>query len=182
MKKVLLLAMAVTMVASLSFAQTGGHIGLYSDDVSFAECNLVATPFALLNVYVVHQLTDATGSQFKLVDGGTGLTPTGWTSAHALNIGADPFVETAVTYDGGCPHATPILIGTLGYFHQGSAVGCSTIQVVPAPTVNAILGLGCDNVERDATGGTLTIDGDLSCPCAVATEETTWGQMKALYN
>lgn len=183
MKKVLLLAMALTMVASLSFAQTGGHIGLYSDSPSYADCNLLAPPFALLNVYVVHQLTDANGSQFKLVDNGTGLTKTGYTSAHTLVIGSDPFVETAVTYDGGgCPHVTPILIGTIGYFHQGTAVPCSTIEVIDAPTILEIRSLGCDGVERVATGGVLTVEGDESCPCIVGTEETTWGQMKALYN
>jgi hypothetical protein len=184
MKKVLLLAMALTMVASLGFAQTGGHIGLYSDAGSYAECNLLALPATPLFVYVVHTLTDANGAQFKLVDNGSGLFKSGYASAHALNVGNDPFVETAVTYDGGgCPHTTPILIGTLTYFNLGGAIACGSIEVIAAPTINKILGLGCDGVEREATGGILTVNGDQSCPCLqVANEETTWGQMKALYN
>lgn len=194
MKTVLTIALLVlTTVVAPAIAQTGGIVGVYSDDGSYADCNLVAAANVPLSVYVVHQLTDANGSQFRLTDDGTGLTRTGYTSNHALTVG-DPFVETTVTYDGsGCPHATPVLIGTISYVNTGTVVDCSTIRVLKAPSVDRIIALGCDGVLRDAEGGELYINGDETCPCfsdptpyppyppPLPTAESTWGAIKSLY-
>lgn len=187
MRTILPIALLVLTTATPATGQTGGHIGLYSDAYSYADCNLVAPPFALLSVYVVHQQTDANGSQFRLIDYGTDLTKTGYVSNHAVNIGDDPFVETQITYDGTCPHVVPILIGTIGYFHSGEAVACSTIWVTGAPSTGKVLGTGCDGVTREATRGYITVNVNETCPCGfyywdpTPTEESTWGTIKAQY-
>lgn len=185
MKKILILAMAIVMCSSLAFAQTGGHIGIYSD-VGYTDCNLV-TVSGLTLVYVVHTLAPtAQSSQFK-VDDTSGMTYL------AENAGANVFIGSTAgntIREGGAYtyvtcRALPWLLTTLQYFTSGFEAPCAEMNVVADPAVGSgeILVVACDLAQSTATGGKFTINGNETCPCVetVSTEETNWSRIKALY-
>jgi hypothetical protein len=185
MKKVLILAVAMVMCASLASAQSGGHIGVYSDSPGYSDCNLVPALYAPNNVYVVHtMLPEANTATFRIQDD--------WASAsiirgapviNGLTLG-DLFTGITVTY-GGC-QALPYLIATIPYTPIAATPECFyALEVLPSPTVGSgqIEIVLCDgSTTVFATGGKLTVNGNETCPCLeVATQETNWSKIKALY-
>lgn len=177
---------SLVAVAAPAIAQTGGQVGLYTDSDQYADCLLSTPLFTPLEVYIVHQLTDALGSHFQVLDYGTGLVHTGFTPAHENVVGDDPFVELRVTYDALCPHMTPILIGTIALMNTGSADVCASFWVGGAPSTGQITALGCDGVERIATGGFVFTNPDEYCSCLHIDPPTpvrgsTWGAIKSQY-
>jgi len=187
MKTVLLLVLsvAVVMSASASFAQGVDAIMLYSDNITFADCNLVDGAPGILNVYAVHAfVVGATAAQFAITESHT-MAYVAWTANHQVAVGNDPRIGVAVTYDLGC-EAGPILVGWIAYFAAGSSPVCSNITVVPDPIAASgrIEGVDCFFVSTFPNASVLTINGDVTCTCGeqTPTEETSWGRVKALYN
>lgn len=185
MKKILMMALALTMCAS---AASADHIGVYGD----AEGNTcwlasLATPPAQNAFYVVHKLnTGSTASQFKVNDT-SGLIAASQNTPY-LSIGTWN-TDLSLAY-GGCVIGNHVLI-TLNFFFFGGAPTCgNTLQIVPAPTTpvpGSVAIVDCaqpsGNLEP-ATAGT----GYLLTNCVTqgecdpnATASTTWGQIKSLY-
>ena len=110
MKKVLILAVAIVMCASLAFAQTGGHIGLYSDEPGYSDCFLQEALFVNNYIYVVHVLApEANTSQWMVTHNWTAISGA-VTYYSNLNLG-DVYTGVTVTYVG-CkplPHALATL-------------------------------------------------------------------------
>lgn len=181
MKKVLILALAIVMSASMAFAQQG-HIGLYSDNPGWSNCNLNEALYASNYVYVVHN-TAVTGNtaQFKIVNSWVGplAGPVSWGTN--LTLG-DPYVGITVTYVG-CKNL-PYLLGSLAFIPLAPTPACTAyLEVVADPLVvsGSVETVGCDFTVYLSTGGKLTVNGNETCPCFVGTEETNWSKIKALY-
>jgi hypothetical protein len=130
MKRVVFLALVVLSISSVAFGQAG-YIGLYSDPGG-TTCTLNDFP-GLCFVYVIHKATPgATASQYLVVDQGLGATffLSDVYGPGILNIGTS-HTGVAMAY-GGC-RPSDILLITMQYFCQGTAIPCATTRVIADP-------------------------------------------------
>lgn len=178
MKKVLLLALGVVLAANVAFAD---HIGIYSDTGATSCTAVIPAAFAPYSVYVVHKFTaGTTGTRFKVVDTST-LFQAGATSLYAF-LGTSPYSGVSVAY-GGC-QVGQVTAFTLTFLWFNSPIVCGKLEVVAdTPFVPNIQVTDCNFVENAATGGQFFFFPNGTCVNCneVATEETTWGTIKALY-
>jgi hypothetical protein len=56
------------------------------------------------------------------------------------------------------------------------------IGIVPAPNKPGVRAVDCAENSVIITGGQARVNPDGTCQCAVPVNETTWGNIKALYN
>jgi hypothetical protein len=180
MKRVVLLAIATLFAASMAFAATNGSIGIFADPAG-TNCNLPGTP-GIAYYYFVHvNAIGATASEWAAP------APSCMTAVRLADLGV--FAINLGTTSGGIT----IGYGTCktGTFHIMTAL----YQVVMAPTpccrwlVVADPNLPSGKIEIPdcaflmayGTGGQGIVNMTVNCPCNVPTQETTWGQVKALY-
>lgn len=184
--RTLILSLGILICASTVFGQAG-VIGLYVDR-PYVTCDFVDYGPALVSVYAVHRyFPGATGSQWMIISGG------GWNCTYVGEIINTPTASgTTVTgislgY-GGC-YSSEILLVTILYFCQGLSPECAYIEVVPDPAsvTGTIEVLDCSDPPKR-----LVCDGSnvyanaaytgVCWPwCWGAVEETSWGNLKALY-
>lgn len=182
MKKVALLTVAMLCVASFVFAQ-GGSIGVFGD-VGGTNCYINDAGPGLLSLYVVHvNVPGATASQFwaptpACMAGATYLSDS---SPFAVVIGSSQ-TGVAIGY-GGC-FLGPIHVLTIQYFGAGTTAPCCYFDVKPDPGAASgqIEVVDCAENLIYATGQSGLVNADGTCECGVPTQDTTWGQMKALYS
>lgn len=167
MKKVLLLMVAVLMVSSVAMAD---HFGVYADN-SGASCSLAAGFQSGTTAAVIEKFSaGTTGSRFKVTlpagssffSFSTPFTPIG-TLTSDLSLGY-----------GLCLNGSVVLGNIIAIMNPGSG------QVLPADLFTNIIYTNCEFAELPATGGTYYVGGSGNCN-EIATEPTTWGQVKALY-
>ncbi len=185
MKRILVLAVCLTLAGTLAIAQPGS-IGVFAD-TGGTNCEIYDSAPGLITTYVVHVYTPgATASQFKL-DCSTwnnGVwTHLGETYPYTSVIG-NTQVGVAIAY-GTCV-ASPNLIATVNWFGNGLASTCQFCQVVADPTAvpPGIYVADCEDPPNvlTATGGDVVINPvDPDCRCNIPAKETSWGKMKALY-
>ncbi|MCI0452190.1 MAG: hypothetical protein L0Z51_07340 [Candidatus Latescibacteria bacterium] len=187
MKKVLMMALALTMCAG---AASADHFGLYSD-VAGTSCVLAAPPVGPpgFGVYVVHKFNAGAGAaQFRVTDT-TGFFATTQSTIAGLALGTWND-DWSIAYGAACLQ-DDLNIATLNFLYFGGPLACNTnLAIDPAPTSpipGAISLVDCGGGFKAATGGRMYfgVTGD-SCvdptgcdPLGVA--ETTWGGVKALY-
>jgi len=165
MKKVLLLMVAVLMVSSVAMAD---HIGVYSD-ANGSSCTLTAG-FVQFS-YVLDKFSLGTsGCRFAVNMGPN--TFVGFTTPYPA-IGSGLTSDLSLAF-GVCFNGT-IQLGTLAAVWVGG-----TAQVIPAQGFANILVTDCTAAAHNATGGTAYVGVTGNCN-EVATEPSTWGQVKALY-
>jgi hypothetical protein len=168
----------------MAFAQTGS-IGLFAD-VGATNCDVYDVVPGLVIVYVVHVYTPgATAAQFKVdhLSWGAG------TLTYLAEFATPPYIpignsQTGITIAYGSCQPSPNMIMTIQYFGSALTPPCSYIQVVPDPAANppGILVAECTPPSlKVATGGDVVVNPDPTCFCNIPVEETTWGQVKALY-
>ena len=185
MKKSLLLALIVLCSASLAFAQLPGAVGLFADNAG-VSCNLTDTP-GIAYVYVIHQWTDgATASEFK-VNVPTCMAWLADNSPFALKSGN--FKDgTSIPYQSCLTH--PIYLGSMLFSTAGICPPCTYMTVIenpnslPAPAAGEVYVVDCNTTSpglMKGTGGELIINPIQGCECDVPAEDTTWGQVKALF-
>jgi hypothetical protein len=185
MKKVLILAVAIVMCASLVSAQTGGRIGLYSDSPGYSDCFLTAALYVPATIYVVHDLLpQANTSQFKVVHNWTAdVIPGAVDFGTNLTLG-NIFTGVTVTYVG-CK-ALPHLLATMQFTALAVPADCVvqfTVEPDPGAASGNIVVVDCGNNELIGTGGKLVVNGNADdCPCEIiGTEPTNWSKVTALY-
>lgn len=189
MKKALLLTVAIVCVASMAFAQPG-YLGVYADPGG-TNCAGNDLPNGFLPVYVIHQATaGATASQFGVQSAfPAGLVYLGETSPYATVIGTtwmhDEGLGGTVAY-GGCI-GSPNLVKTINLLTLGFSPPCSSLCAVidPAALTGTIEVVSCANFKLIGAGTCMWIHADptcANCQPPIATEETNWGRVKALYN
>ncbi len=182
MKKMALLTIAMLCVASLVFAQ-GGSIGAFGD-MGGTDCYITDAAPGLLSIYIVHvNVPGATACQFAAPTPAcmTAATYLSDSSPFAVVIGSSQ-TGVAIGY-GGC-FTGPIHVLTIQYFASGMTAPCCYFDVVPDPYLPSGQIEVVDCVENliYATGQSGLVNADGSCECGVPTQDTTWGQMKALYS
>jgi hypothetical protein len=170
MKKVLLLMVAVLMVASVAMAD---HIGLYTDGTG-SDCHLTGPGFNT-TAAIVHKFTlGATGSRFYLdTSNAPGTAIVGFNSPFTPvgNLASD----LSLGYGGGQGPGS-IVLGTV-IIQLGALPGYMDILASPG---FGLLYTDCNFEEKAATGARTWINTP-NGPCTVATQPSTWGQVKALY-
>jgi len=186
MRKILTLALALTMCSGAAMADS---VGVYTSAAA-TSCAVAPTAFGLVTLYIVHDTDGGRVSKF-MVNDLLGLTPTG--------TSVTPGFISIGTYAGGIEIAYPtcqngkIVIGTLGYFYQLESMSCArTVQVVPHPgseVPGEVIAVDCNtpfgNIETAVGGRAWGGNDSEACggclPPTVATQESTWGGVKALY-
>jgi hypothetical protein len=162
--------MAVLMVSSVAMAD---HIGIYSDD-NGGSCILNPTPFTS-NTAIIHKFSaGTTGCRFKVTTSSPGMV-------FAFNTGYSTIgtydTDISVGYGPTCLNGS-IVVGHL--LTAGAAGPPGQLNIVVAPGQLGVLYLQCDFAEKVGTGGTAYVG--TTGPCnEVATENSTWGQVKSLY-
>jgi hypothetical protein len=174
------------LVASLATAQPG-RIQI-SADQELTSCDIVDAA-GLVSVYVYHINTSgASASQFMVEQtGGTGLSFVSETPAY-LKIGqcAGPAATgCAIAYQA-CLSG-PLLILTITYIGSGASDPCGQFAIVEDPSADppGLYVTDCEAIPNllIGLGSTASINNDGSCPCPpiVPVEDTSWGQIKAIY-
>ncbi len=186
MKKVLMLALALTMCAG---AASADHIGIYGDQAG-GNCwltGLVAPPGSN-NFYVVHKLNvGSTASQFRVNDTSGLFATTQTFPAGYLTIGTWN-TDLSIAY-GGCVIGDHV-VATLSFLWFGAPANCGqTLAIVPAPTspvpgevalVDCAVPSG--NLETATAGTGYLLPGCVTGSCDPnAAQTSTWGQIKSLY-
>jgi hypothetical protein len=185
MKKILLLTIAILCVSSLAFAQMGS-IGVFADPAG-TVCDLTDNLPGLYTVYIVHvYTTGATGAQFGLEENHLMTYIAETETPPYLKIGTcggPGGLGCAIAY-GGC-YASPNMILNIQYFAQALTPPCGWIRVIEDNTVTPPLLVATDCSDPplliNVTGGMAYINNNGSCPCNIPVEETSWGQIKSLY-
>jgi len=172
-------------------APSGYNIGLYAD-VAGTECALTEVLYVTNTIYVVFNGGSAKSAELRVVNNWPSplLGPIDWAPNPFLG---DPYTGIYVSF-GGCKSG-PYLLGTLSFIPISATPKCAaTLEVVasssdPYATVEVV---DCDDQVQAAVGRILYInggwyiadDGSKSCDCfsdPIATEPTTWGRIKSLY-
>jgi hypothetical protein len=168
--------LCVTAITLLLVPVSGSadRIALYS---TYGNCNLNLVNDITWQFFVFHESTSgATDSDFRIAfdwgsGGGTVLFfstpyadgPYSWQSGQTLSYGE---CKTGAFY------AADLMI-------TGSTnAPCEAFAYVLDASAR-----DCTGTWQSAVGGTLTIDGNESCPCeeVVPTDVTSWGRIKSLY-
>ena len=184
MKKVLLMTVALMVCASATMA--ADRIGIYSDTGGGA-CALTTLlpPPANNSLYIIHKFNGngSSASQFKVNDL-SGLFAASQTT-NFLVLGTWN-TDLSVSY-GGCVIGD-INVMTLNFLWFSNPIsGCNnTLTVVAAPTSpipGEVATVECDFATlTPATGGRAWVGSTANeCCIDIATEENTWGGIKALY-
>ncbi|MFQ5510369.1 MAG: hypothetical protein ACE5EO_00840 [Candidatus Krumholzibacteriia bacterium] len=185
MKKVILLTTVMLFGASLAFGQAG-VIGTYGDPGA-ADCNVVDAAPGLLSIFVVHTLSPgASASQFRaqtpLCMSTTGAVYLSDTAVYAVTVGNS---QTGVAIGYGTCVASPNHVLTINYFASGSTPLCCAFVVDADPNVPSgeVEVVDCANNLLIGAGRTNTVNGTpQNCDCnLIPVEESTWGQVKSLY-
>jgi len=143
-----------------------------------------------LILYVVHvNSPGATQSKFKVVQtNGAALTPFGtgtslngaYTTVGSLAAGFT--VWYGLGQVGACTASPNWVISLL--YNGGSSPECGRVEIVPHPDETDVLAWDCADPPNAqvASGVSFVLNPNASCDCTVPVWETTWGQIKALYD
>jgi hypothetical protein len=174
-----------------SGAAIADSIGIYADPAG-ASCSLNPTAFGLLSIYLIHDSNPgATVSKFKVNDLlGLGAPIGTSVTAGFPNIGTyTTGIEIGYT---ACRNGK-ILLGSMSYFYQLQPMSCLNHAEVVAHPASEIAGeviyVDCGQpfgtihtaVGGRAWGGPNSEQCGGCLPPTVATSESTWGGIKALY-
>jgi len=180
MRKTLLLTLVLVLGATVALAQApNGSIGIFADNAG-VSCNLPSAA-GIQYYYFVHvNALGATASQWAAPKPdcltGTRLSDL---AVFAINIGTSD-VGITVGYPS-CKTGTFHILTAL--YSVVSATPCCYFSVVPDPYLPSgkIEIPDCDFNLTYGTSGQGILESGPTCDCNVPVEDTTWGQMKALY-
>ena len=179
MRKTLLLTLVLVLGATMAFAQNGS-IGVFADNTG-TSCSLPGS--GTVSYYFVHvNAIGATASQWAAPKPAC-LTGTRLADipVFAVNFGTS---EAGITVGyGTCSVGTFHILTAL--YSVTSAENCCYFSVIPDPNLESgkieIPECAPDFNMSYGTSGQGIINSGLTCDCNVPTEDTTWGQVKALY-
>lgn len=179
MSKSLLLALVLVLSATVALAQApNGSIGIFADNGALS-CNLPST--ATSYFYFCHvNAIGATASQWAAPkpDCLTGSRLADL-PVFAINLGT---TEAGITIGyGTCKTGTFHIITAL--YSVVSVTPCCYFPVIPDPNLSSgkIEIPDCNFDMTYGTSGQGILSSLVTCDCDVPAQETTWGQVKALY-
>ena len=190
MKKSVIAVFALALMLAASGASAANTIGLFGD-VDATQCSKNFGLYVGTDVYVVAILdmldtTGITAAEF-LIDGvgptaGMAIVSMIWASPLTIGnvLGVDGF-SIAFT---ACQPGPIVLLGTINFFVINPAwPAANSVWCVVRTNDSGNLALvDCDYVTVPADGWCFIANcTDGTCDCGVATEDTSWGAVKALY-
>ncbi|UCG50427.1 MAG: hypothetical protein JSW58_09435 [Candidatus Latescibacterota bacterium] len=172
----------VSMIwAGSAIAETGGTLGLYVDTEGI-ECNIPDVVPGLLTINLIHKTDGAAASQFSLPIPAC-FTAVFLSGGDPWGFCPNPIAGCAIGY-GQCLSGA-IYVIPINFFGYGTTPPCCKYTVMPDPDAPSgeIEVVDCEYNIIYGLGEVAVINGDGSCPCGytVPAEETTWGQVKALF-
>jgi hypothetical protein len=188
MKKGLLLFAIILLSASVASAQLpGGAVGVYSDNAG-TSCNFLSNAPGLVSFYYYHLSSPgATAIEFQ-----ADLTGFNYSSflgdISPFTLKQNPFHSgTSIAY-GACL-SNNIYLGAANYLGAGTTPTCQkifvTVHPVPStPGATTPLMVNCSDALIQVSGsyGIFNNDGSCLCTGSVPVNESSWGQIKSLYN
>jgi len=183
------MAFVLMLGASVALAADppGGKIGMFADQAG-TNCSITDTAPGLLPIYVVH-IVDAGATAIQYI----AAKPACMTSTYLSDT--NPFgvtignSQTGVSVGYGTCRSGAIHCQTISYFASGTTPACCvyTVHCDPLGVDQCASGLvdivDCDFGTGLAKGRSGVINQNASCDCAtVPVEETSWGQIKSLYD
>jgi hypothetical protein len=186
MKRLLVITVVMMLSASMAFAQMGaGEVGIYAD-LAGTNCQMSDVAPGLCTYYVVHVWSPgATAVQYSAPQPACLLASyLSDTAQFPVTIGSS---QTGVAIGYGACLASPITTLFINYFCQGLTGTCCEYPVLPDPNVpsGTIEVVDCDQaLLTDVVGLPGMVNGtieDCNCDPTLATEESTWGKVKAIY-
>jgi hypothetical protein len=183
---------------SVATAQATAKIMLYSDEIG-TDCSIIDSSPGIIGIYMYAERAEGVyGVQFRA------RIPECWTGAVWLgdiidfdtklpfgNTQADIGLTVATVTIGNCPDPADqhhAFLGIINVMVQGTGESCCVYPVEKAddlhPEFPGPIGVTCYETLVGVEGGYAVINPDLSCPCVqpLPVQETTWGQIKALYH
>lgn len=194
MKKGLLLALAVLCCASFAFAQTPGSIAVYGSMTPTENCGVPEAAFASFYFYHVADVC-ATASEFTFDITGANYNPFGFIPAPGFQVLGNINTGIAITYGGAFPGVT--YLGVANYGVLSPTPACTKLFVTKHLTAPSLpssgpLAIDCGALQSPPVtpqwlylrGSYVIMNPNETCPCTgtVPAEETSWGQIKSLYN
>jgi hypothetical protein len=190
------------IVAALLFLNGGlaRSAAAYTIELSAAqfssECNLPSNP-GLRTVYIRETFNlGSMATRFKLALA-TGATITYVSETHPYTSVGNTQSGISICY-GSCVSGS-ILVATVTYMSTGTDQNCSQLLVVPHPNAETVEILTCDGIPTATFNRDLNLlsPGGVPCGCSpshmfpgtphqfdcmtIATKNSTWGSIKALY-
>jgi hypothetical protein len=161
----------------------GGSFGLYAD-AQGTICNILDAGPGLLSIAVVHATPDgATASRFAAPIPACMIGAMWISDTAAYEVIGNSQTGVVVPY-GFCLTGRSHIL-TINVFVEGTSESCCYYSVVPDPSAPSgrIEVSDCSETIVFGIGELSVVNGDTSCPCEgpVPVEETTWGNVKALY-
>jgi hypothetical protein len=187
MKKALVVTLGLLCISSLAFAQAGS-LGLFVDSGG-TDCD-AAHPASggYFSLYVYHLWSPgATAARFMVDHSSWGCDLVHFADQCPMGTPLVGNSDTGVAVTYGMCMASPAHILTIVY-QGGTTTGsdCCLVQVVGDPALSPpiVQIADCDDPPQlfEATGGGVILNPIPGvCECSVATQPTSWGQIKALY-
>ena len=178
MKKFVLTVLLLAATAGPALAI--GRIGIFGDDAGLS-CSISDPGGSVFKViYIIHtgDVQPAIGSAWTLT------WDPGMTMVY-MSDDASPWFKNGNAQDGASISyytcQTGVLkIDAVTFLSLGTSAPCSYFRLAPHPTLGRSV-IYCNFAYVPFLGGEAIVNANATCPCSVATEQTTWGSVKALY-
>jgi len=173
------------LICVVAAVARGDTIGVYSDNMG-TSCNIIDNTTGMLSIYVVHISTEgATASEFSAPKPDCMVGATYLSDTVAFFEVGNTQTGTSIPY--GTCRMGPTHAVTMIFFAHGTSEPCCLYPVLPDPHPSVggeVLVEDCNGNTVAAVGLVATVNGNATCPCGypVPVEETTWGQLKAMFS
>jgi hypothetical protein len=183
MRRVLPIAFVILLSASVAFAAGLGRLGIFGD-TGGASCAITQPASGLFQIHLVHIETDgSTGFQFKAPK------PDCVNATYLNDINVFPVVvgntQTGIAVAYPECKVGSFLICSMQFLSLGATPPCCLYYILPDPNTIPVdyYVSDCDyNVlPGSVKGGVVTQTADCDCE-SIPNEDTSWGQIKALYS
>jgi len=188
MKRMLLVIALSMLLATGALAQGNTCIGMFTD-ATVSVCSAGTTQYVITSVHFYAILDEAaipsiSAAEFKVtnwpVAGAQGLITYAWNTPLVLG---EPSTDVAFAFNPplSAPHA---YIGRVDFFPiDGAWIGSDHLMQIAAGNGQDGIWVVYNNETKYGVGtGTFKFNGTQACDCPpTATEERTWGAIKALY-
>jgi len=188
--KLLVIPILVGMLVCLmpphrSMADSPGNITVFADPAG-SSCAIVDQVPGLFTLYVLHTNMDGmVSSDFRVIESSGFHATYVNETVPPIHVGS---LQAGISVGYGACVVGPLLLGTITYAGDGTSVPCSTIDVVGNPNSVESSYAWTQSCLFDILAapqmGSLYVNpqaGQCGPWCALATQPTTWGRVKALY-